>query len=162
MKRSASSSSCLASSIVGVFDVREEEADEVPTKKARLQQRERVRCLHILLKHKDLKMTTDLGSRLRMKGKGAVTRSIAQAERELLEMEQALAANPNIFHVLARKHSECDTAMQPGQNAGDLGWVTRGASGNLQFEAVMFALKVNEVSDIIQTPRGLHIIQRIA
>merc|ERR1719191_2436455 len=98
----------------------------------------------------------DVDSQVRMnRGKKVPTRSVAQAERELLEMQRSLAENPNNFHVLARKHSECDTAMQPGQNAGDLGWVTRGAAGNLQFEAAMFALKVHEVSDIIHTSRGL-------
>merc|ERR1712217_972770 len=112
--------------------------------------------------HKDLKMTQDIDSQLRMRGKGPVTRSVAQAERELLEMQRSLAANPNNFHVLARKHSECDTAMQPGQSAGDLGWVNRGTFFNAQLEAAMFALRVYEVSDIVSTPRGLHIVQRIA
>merc|ERR1711974_61665 len=101
-------------------------------------------------------------SQQRLKGKAAtVTRTVAQAERELLKMQQQLAANPNIFHVLARKHSECDTALQPGQSAGDCGWVKRGSLGT-PFEAVMFALKVYEVSDIVTTPRGVHILQRIA
>eukprot|EP00971_Amphidinium_carterae_P079388 1570710-Amphidinium_carterae.1 len=62
--------------------------------------------------------------------KGPVTRSQAQAEQELLTMLRSLVDNPNTFHVLARKHSECDTAIQPGQNAGDLGWTTRGAWQN--------------------------------
>merc|ERR1719330_287576 len=101
-------------------------------------------------------------SKGRLKGRSPVTRTAAQAERELLEMQRQLVMNPNIFHVLARKHSECDTALQPGQSAGDLGWVTFGTSGNPQFEAVMFSLKQYEVSDIITTPRGMHIIQRIA
>merc|ERR1719313_440000 len=99
-------------------------------------------------------MTRDMDSMQRLKGKGPVTRTVAQTERELLEMRKSLAANPNIFHVLARKHSECDTAIQPGQNAGDLGWVSRGPTGD-PFEAAMFALKVHEISDIVTTPRGL-------
>merc|ERR1712151_355103 len=107
-------------------------------------------------------MTKDAGSQIRLKSKGPVTRSPAQAERELLAMQRSLAANPNIFHVLARKHSECDTAMQPGQSAGDLGWVNKGTFFNPQLEAAMFALRVYEVSDIVSTPRGLHIVQRIA
>merc|ERR1712176_153125 len=98
----------------------------------------------------------------RMRTRPPVTRSLAQAERELLQMQRELVSNPNIFHVLARKHSECDTAMQPGQSAGDLGWVTFGTFGNPQCEAVMFSLKPYEVSGIITTPRGMHIIQRIA
>merc|ERR1712217_740821 len=122
-----------------------------------------VRCLHILLKHKDLKITNDVDSQIRMKrGTIIATRSVAQAERELLEMQRSLATNPSTFHVFARKHSECDTAMQPGQNAGDLGWVNRVTFFDAQLEAAMFALKVYEVSDIVSTKRGLHIVQRIA
>jgi len=161
-ERGGSASSCLASSIVGVLEVAEEKSEEPSAKKARTVQTNKVRCLHILLKHKDLKMTHDPGSQQRLKGKGPVTRTLAQAERELLEMQRSLAANPNIFHVLARKHSQCDTAIQPGQSAGDLGWVTRGISGFSQLEDAMFALGIYEVSDIVTTPRGLHIIQRVA
>mmetsp|Transcript_91219 Transcript_91219/g.292916 ORF Transcript_91219/g.292916 Transcript_91219/m.292916 type:complete len:126 (-) Transcript_91219:131-508(-) len=121
-----------------------------------------VRCLHILVKHKDLRMATkDPESATRLRGK-TVTRTLAQAERELLAMQRQLVANPNIFHVLARKHSECDSALQPGQNSGDLGWVARGTCGIPQFETVMFSLKQYEISDIVTSPRGLHLIQRIA
>jgi len=151
--------------VVGVLEVKEEKAQEPPTKKAKLDagsQADKARCLHILLKHVGLKMAKDVDSMQRLKGKGPVKRTVAQAEREMLEMQRQLAANPNIFHVLARKHSECDTALQPGQSSGDLGWVTRGTSANPQFEAAMFALNVYEVSDIVSTPRGLHILQRIA
>jgi len=161
----ASAADCLSSAVVGVLEVKEEKAQEPPTKKAKLDagsQADKARCLHILLKHVGLKMAKDVDSMQRLKGKGPVKRTVAQAEREMLEMQRQLAANPNIFHVLARKHSECDTALQPGQSSGDLGWVTRGTSANPQFEAAMFALNVYEVSDIVSTPRGLHILQRIA
>lgn len=155
--------SCLCSSVIGVFEVKEEKMEEPPVKKAKASVDDRkVRCLHILLKHKDLKMTQDVESMQRMKRKPPVTRTVAQAERELLQMQRELAANPNIFHVLCRKHSECDTAMQPGQSAGDLGWITWGTCGSPHFESVMFSLKPYEISDIITTPRGMHIIQRIA
>lgn len=164
-KRKASAAACLASSIVGSFEVKEEKLEEPPTKKAKAAEQaasDKVRALHIMLKHKDLRMTKDPESQIRMKGKPPVSRTQAQAERELLTMQRSLLDNPNIFHVLARKHSECDSALQPGQSAGDLGWVSRGTCGNPQFEAVLFSLKAYEVSDIISTPRGLHIIQRIA
>merc|ERR1712205_138815 len=101
----------------------------------------------ILLKHKDLRLVKDPESQMRLKGKGQVTRSVAQAERELLEMQKSLAANPNLFPVLARKHSECDSAMQPGHSSGDLGWVAKGYAGNPLLEAAMFSLRVHEVSD---------------
>ena len=52
-----------------------------------------------------------------------------------MALQRSLVENPNGFHVLARKHSECDTAIQPGQNAGDLGWVPRGSLGMPQVAA---------------------------
>ncbi|CAK0818602.1 unnamed protein product, partial [Prorocentrum cordatum] len=164
---SSQAGGCLASAVVVALEVGEEKVQEPPTKKARTDKApqlsgDKARCLQILLKHKELKLQKDPQSMLRMKGKGAVTRSLAQAEKELLEMQRSLKTNPNTFHVLARKHSECDSAMQPGQSAGDLGWVSRGCFPDPQLEDVMFALKAYEVSDIITTPRGLHILQRIA
>eukprot|EP00930_Biecheleria_cincta_P005871 TRINITY_DN106825_c0_g1_i1.p1 TRINITY_DN106825_c0_g1~~TRINITY_DN106825_c0_g1_i1.p1 ORF type:complete len:826 (-),score=171.56 TRINITY_DN106825_c0_g1_i1:12-2489(-) len=158
----------LASAVVALFEPGgAQQAEEPPTKKmktaqAKNDQGDKIRCYHILLKHKDLRLARDPGSQLAMRGKPPVTRSVSQAERELLEMQKELVVNPNLFPTLARKHSECDSATQPGQSAGDLGWVARGDYGDPQLEACMFALRVHEVSDIISTPRGLHIIQRIA
>jgi hypothetical protein len=169
-KNDATRAQCLAGAVVGLFEVVADGQNDEPTaKKARTDakskaadQGDKIRCCHILLKHKDLKMVKDPESQLRMRGKPPVTRTVLQAERELLEMQRALAVNPNLFPGLARKHSECDTAMQPGQNAGDLGWISKGLAGTAPFEVAMCALRCHEISDIVVTPRGLHIIQRIA
>jgi len=163
----SSSSTAPAACMVSVLEVgqvvQERAEAQAALKKARKEEptEKKVRCLHILLKHKELKMNMDLSSQLRLKGKGPVTRSQAQAEQELLTMLRSLVDNPNTFHVLARKHSECDTAIQPGQNAGDLGWTTRGSLGLPTVEDAMFNLGVYEISDIVASPRGLHIIQRV-
>lgn len=166
LKNERPRSQCLAGVVVGLFEVQADLVEEPPAKKSRTDpkgkvadQGDKIRACHILLKHKDLKMAKDPESLLRLKGK-TVTRSVAQAERELLEMQRVLAKDPHQFPVLARKHSECDSATQPGQSAGDLGWVARGCGG--QLEQAMFNLRIYEVSDIVSTPRGLHIIQRIA
>ena len=58
------------------------------------------------------------------------------------------------FAALARKYSEDGSA----RDGGDLGWTTRG-SFVPEFEAAAFQLEVNEVSDIVQTEYGYHIIQ---
>ncbi len=59
------------------------------------------------------------------------------------------------FGALAKKYSE-----DPGSaaNNGDLGWVKRGTFVP-KFEAVAYGLKKNEVSDIVETEFGYHIIQ---
>jgi peptidyl-prolyl cis-trans isomerase D len=59
------------------------------------------------------------------------------------------------FADLAKKYSE-----DPGSAAkgGDLDWVTRGQMVK-EFEDATFALKTNEISSVIKTPYGYHIIQ---
>lgn len=59
------------------------------------------------------------------------------------------------FAQLAKKYSE-----DPGSAAGggDLGFVKKGVFFS-EFEAASFALNPGEVSDVIQTPVGFHIIQ---
>jgi len=160
----------IASCVVGVLEVRPEGtqmtdavSDEPVAKKARTDKaavKDRVRCRHILLKHKDLKLKIDKEAHLRQRG--PVSRSVAEAERELMRIKQVLAKDPSQFHLMARKHSECQSALQPGQMAGDLGWAVRGGSIDAEFERVMFSLEVHEMSDLINTPRGIHIVHRIA
>jgi peptidyl-prolyl cis-trans isomerase C len=54
------------------------------------------------------------------------------------------------FEMLASRYSDCP------ENAGDLGHFARGAMVP-EFEKVVFGLKEGEISDIFQTPFGLHI-----
>lgn len=62
------------------------------------------------------------------------------------------------FAELAAAHSECPSGRKTG---GSLGWITRGVTLP-EFDGVLFALKVGEVSDAFQTPLGCHIIQKTA
>lgn len=59
------------------------------------------------------------------------------------------------FVQLAREHSE-----DPGTAAdgGDLGWVPRGRM-DPAFEAAVFSLKAAELSDVVETPYGFHLIR---
>lgn len=58
---------------------------------------------------------------------------------------------------LARKYSDCSSAKR----GGDLGPFGRGAMQK-PFEDATFALNVGELSDIIETDSGLHLIERTA
>ncbi|HJP84996.1 MAG TPA: peptidylprolyl isomerase [Gemmatimonadaceae bacterium] len=60
------------------------------------------------------------------------------------------------FEQIAKRES-----MDPGtkQLGGDLGWNRRGGGLVPEFEAVMFALRPGEVSPVIETPFGYHIIR---
>jgi len=144
--------------IVGVFEVGPGYV-EPAAKKAKKEGSEKVRARHILLKHKDLKQKMDPQAHL--KSKGPVTRPLAQAERELMRLKETLTKDVTQFPTLARKFSECKSALQPGQMAGDLGWISKGTQDPALEEAV-FALEVNGLSDLVTTARGVHIVQRYA
>ncbi|MEK7748875.1 MAG: peptidylprolyl isomerase [Bacteroidota bacterium] len=60
------------------------------------------------------------------------------------------------FEDFAKRHSQDGSAA----GGGDLGWVKRGDFVR-EFEEVVFALKENEISSIVKTQYGFHIIQLI-
>ncbi len=80
--------------------------------------------------------------------------SVQKAYQKILEIKKKLDEGAD-FAELARKYSE-----DPGTaaNGGDLGFVSRGTLVK-EFEEAAFALKPGEISDIVQTQFGFHIIQ---
>ena len=75
----------------------------------------------------------------------------ARAEQLLAELRKA----PNTFADVARKNSQDPGSAEKG---GDLDFVTRGAMVK-PFEDAMFALKKNDISDVVETQFGYHIIK---
>ncbi|MDQ0586743.1 SurA N-terminal domain-containing protein [Variovorax paradoxus] len=75
----------------------------------------------------------------------------AKAEQLLAEVKKA----PATFADLARKNSQDPGSAEKG---GDLDFVTRGAMVK-PFEDAMFALKKGDISDVIETEFGYHIIR---
>ncbi len=61
------------------------------------------------------------------------------------------------FEELAQEHSDCSSHSR----GGDLGPFGRGQMQK-PFEEASFALKVGEMSDIVDTDSGVHIILRTA
>ena len=77
-----------------------------------------------------------------------------RAARQKLERILAEVRAGGDFAALARKHSEDTTAPQ----GGDLGFFPRGRMVK-PFDDAAFALQAGAVSDLVETPFGLHIIK---
>ncbi len=77
-----------------------------------------------------------------------------KAYNKILEVKRKLEEGED-FATLAKKYSDDPSAAK---NEGDLGWVSRGDLVKA-FEEVAFSLEENEISDIVQTQFGFHIIQ---
>jgi peptidyl-prolyl cis-trans isomerase SurA len=82
---------------------------------------------------------------------GSKAKARARAESLLVEIRKG-----GDFEQIAKRES-----MDPGTKAlgGDLGWNRRGSGLVPEFESVMFALRPGDVSPVIETAFGYHIIR---
>merc|ERR1712060_232924 len=150
---SASSSTAICIS-VGVT----KEAEPPPAKKMKACSggpEGTVRIRHILFRHQQLKQP---GMMARREG---IAKSSLEAEEAALKALELLIQAPTNFLKLCRELSDCQSGDQPGQLAGDLGWLGMGQN-EASLEEAMFSLGVNEYSDIVTSTRGVHILQRLA
>ncbi|TNE76749.1 MAG: nitrogen fixation protein NifM [Gammaproteobacteria bacterium] len=75
------------------------------------------------------------------------------AEKRLNEVAKRLQKDPRRFNEQAVKHSECPTSLQ----GGFLGQVKPGTLYP-ELDSVLFRMKEGEVSDVIESPLGLHLL----
>lgn len=109
-----------------------------------------VTASHILVKH--------AGSRRPSSWRTpTITRSAAEAVATLTAARERLVSGEVPFATLASELSDCSSA-RAGGNLGPFG------RGQMQapFEAATFALAVGEMSGIVETDSGFHIILRTA
>ena len=82
------------------------------------------------------------------------------ALQELMEILTEVQADPKelraTFEELARTESDCSSAKR----GGDLGFFGR-RKMQPAFEHASFALKIGELSDVVETSSGVHAILRI-
>uniref|UniRef100_A0A2N9H3U3 Peptidyl-prolyl cis-trans isomerase n=1 Tax=Fagus sylvatica TaxID=28930 RepID=A0A2N9H3U3_FAGSY len=111
-----------------------------------------VRASHILVKHQ--------GSRRKASWKDPEGRVIMNTNREtavsqLKAYRDDIVSGKAKFEDLASRFSDCNSAKR----GGDLGPFGRGQMQK-PFEEATYALKVGDISDIVDTDSGVHIILR--
>lgn len=111
---------------------------------------EKVQCSHLLVKH--------AGSRRPSSWKEEnITRSKEEATKMVQAYRDQITTGQASFAELASTESDCSSAKR----GGDLGLFGRNAMQR-PFEEASFALKVGELSGIVETDSGIHIIMRTA
>ncbi|KAK1352295.1 Peptidyl-prolyl cis-trans isomerase [Heracleum sosnowskyi] len=114
----------------------------------------KVSASHILIKHQ--------GSRRKSSWKdpqGALISSTTRdaAVSQLSALRSDILAGVASFNDVASRYSDCSSAKR----GGDLGPFGRGQMQK-PFEEATYALAVGEISDIVDTDSGVHIIMRTA
>ncbi|KAF8215797.1 rotamase-domain-containing protein [Mycena galopus ATCC 62051] len=107
-----------------------------------------VRASHLLVKHN--------GSRRPASWKeNKITRSKEEAIEILRGHQAQIGTSAEKFGELARVHSDCSSHDQ----GGDLGWF---GPGQMQkpFEEAAYGLQVGQISDVISTDSGVHLVMR--
>ncbi|MCK9459867.1 MAG: peptidyl-prolyl cis-trans isomerase [Proteobacteria bacterium] len=106
---------------------------------------EEIHARHILVMHQGSKRKP-----------ASVTRSEDEARTLIGEIVEKLKDGAD-FAALAREHSDCPSGKRKG---GDLGTFAKGKMAP-PFEKAAFALEENQISDIVETDFGFHVIQRL-
>ncbi|KAK6507554.1 protein kinase ssp1 [Arthrobotrys musiformis] len=111
-------------------------------------QGEKIRAAHLLVKHKD--------SRRPSSWKDAdITRTKEDARAIIQGYEQKIKAGDIKLSELAKTESDCSSARK----GGDLGFFGRGDMQK-EFEDAAFGLNPGEMSGVVETASGLHLIER--
>ena len=85
------------------------------------------------------------------------TMDVAAVKRKLLEIKEKIANNAGTFADLAGQYSQDNITAVKG---GDLGWLAPGDAGP-EFDQAFASLKPGEVSDVIESPFGYHLIRLV-
>ena len=111
---------------------------------------EQVRASHILCKHNKSRRPASWRN-------PSITMSKQEAFDEISKIRNDIVSGKAKFEDVAKVRSDCSSAAQNG----DLGFFERGKMQK-PFEDASFNLKVGELSEIVDTDSGLHIILRTA
>ncbi|VDH99544.1 peptidyl-prolyl cis-trans isomerase NIMA-interacting 1 [Mytilus galloprovincialis] len=121
----------------------------MPTAPAK-QQSATVQASHLLVKHKDSRRPSSWREE-------NITRSKEEAIKILEGYREQIVSGEKQFAELASQFSDCSSAKR----GGDLGPFGRGQMQK-PFEDATYSLDIGEMSEIISTDSGVHIILRTA
>lgn len=109
----------------------------------------KIRCSHLLVKHKDSRRPSSWRE-------AEITRSKDEAREILRGHQERILQGEARLGDLAMSESDCSSARKKG----DLGFFGHGEMQK-EFEDAAFALQPGEVSDIVESGSGLHLIERL-
>ncbi|KAJ8523091.1 hypothetical protein ONZ45_g452 [Pleurotus djamor] len=107
-----------------------------------------VRASHLLVKHKDSRRPASWKE-------SNITRTKEEAIDILKGHQAQIGDSAEIFSKLASEHSDCSSHSA----GGDLGFFGKGQMQK-PFEDAAFGLEVGQISDIISTDSGVHLVMR--
>ena len=137
-------------------DREQSDASSTSNKRVKTVDDSEVRAYHLLRKHKDSRRPSSWREK-------DITKTKAEAEDEVRKFREAILAEVGgdegklfeVFTKFAKEESDCSSAKR----GGDLGNFGR-KKMQPPFEMATYALKVGEMSDLVSTKSGIHIILR--
>jgi len=110
---------------------------------------DKIRASHLLVKHKDSRRPSSWRE-------AEIKRTKEEAMSIILAHEARIRAGQSSLGELAVSESDCSSARK----MGDLGFFGRGDMQK-EFEDAAFQLKPGEMSHVVETASGLHLIERL-
>ncbi|KAH7041364.1 uncharacterized protein B0I36DRAFT_261090 [Microdochium trichocladiopsis] len=109
----------------------------------------KIRVAHLLIKHRESRRPASWRE-------SEITRTKDEARQILLGHESRIKSGEVSLGELAMSESDCTSARK----RGDLGYFGKGDMQR-EFEEASFALRPGEMSSIVETASGLHLIERL-
>ncbi|KAL4785532.1 hypothetical protein BJX76DRAFT_324474 [Aspergillus varians] len=109
----------------------------------------KIRCSHLLVKHRDSRRPSSWRE-------ANITRTKEEAREILRGYQERILGGEIRLGDLATTESDCSSARKNG----DLGFFGHGEMQK-EFEEAAFALQPGEISDIVESGSGLHLIERL-
>lgn len=131
---------------------------DAPTHPAKQVNTDQVQCLHILKKHNKSRRPASWRCDNITQSKETAIMQIQSFREQLINLQRSNGNEDmrELFERIAGMESDCSSA----QKGGDLGLFGRGQMQK-SFEDASFALQLNEISDLVDSDSGIHIILRI-